>query len=179
MKYLADNQMIPEDACLRMIVGTDEEESWRCIRYYLDHAETLPQVSVVPDANFPLLYCEKGLLDFDLTSAETSDEKAEIQIVELKGGRSRNIVPDEASCLLKCEDPEKTAENLELLEQVTVEIADGFLETVRQRDQYTLHEPGKRLQRSFLSFGNTGTVRGKTFPCFLYEAVSSGCWNGL
>ena len=32
MKYLADNQMIPEDACLRMIVGTDEEESWRCIR---------------------------------------------------------------------------------------------------------------------------------------------------
>ena len=127
MKYLADNQMIPEDACLRMIVGTDEEESWRCIRYYLDHAETLPQVSVVPDANFPLLYCEKGLLDFDLTSAETSDEKAEIQIVELKGGRSRNIVPDEASCLLKCEDPEKTAENLELPEQVTVEIADGFL----------------------------------------------------
>ena len=96
-------------------------------RYYLDHAETLPQVSVVPDANFPLLYCEKGLLDFDLTSAETSDEKAEIQIVELKGGRSRNIVPDEASCLLKCEDPEKTAENLELPEQVTVEIADGFL----------------------------------------------------
>lgn len=84
-------------------------------------------VSVVPDANFPLLYCEKGLLDFDLTSAETSDEKAEIQIVELKGGRSRNIVPDEASCLLKCEDPEKTAENLELPEQVTVEIADGFL----------------------------------------------------
>ena len=127
MKYLADNQMIPEDACLRMIVGTDEEESWRCIRYYLDHAETLPQVSVVPDANFPLLYWEKGLLDFDLTSAETSDEKAEIQIVELKGGRSRNIVPDEASCLLKCEDPEKTAENLELPEQVTVEIADGFL----------------------------------------------------
>ena len=127
MKYLADNQMIPEDACLRMIVGTDEEESWQCIRYYLDHAETLPQVSVVPDANFPLLYCEKGLLDFDLTSAETSDEKAEIQIVELKGGRSRNIVPDEASCLLKCEEPEKTAENLELPEQVTVEITDGFL----------------------------------------------------
>lgn len=93
MKYLADNQLIPKDTCLRMIVGTDEEESWQCIRYYLDHAEILPQVSIVPDANFPLLYCEKGLLDFDLSSVESVDERAEIQIVELKGGRSRNIVP--------------------------------------------------------------------------------------
>lgn len=62
MKYLADNQLIPKDTCLRMIVGTDEEESWQCIRYYLDHAEILPQVSIVPDANFPLLYCEKDFL---------------------------------------------------------------------------------------------------------------------
>ena len=90
MKYLADNQLIPKDTCLRMIVGTDEEESWQCIRYYLDHAEILPQVSIVPDANFPLLYCEKGLLDFDLSSVESVDERAEIQIVELKGGRSRD-----------------------------------------------------------------------------------------
>lgn len=95
-----------------MIVGTDEEESWQCIRYYLDHAEILPQVSIVPDANFPLLYCEKGLLDFDLSSVESVDERAEIQIVELKGGRSRNIVPDEASCLLKCEDPKAAVKAL-------------------------------------------------------------------
>ena len=127
MKYLADNQLIPKDTCLRMIVGTDEEESWQCIRYYLDHAEILPQVSIVPDANFPLLYCEKGLLDFDLSSVESVDERAEIQIVELKGGRSRNIVPDEASCLLKCEDPKAAVKSIALPEQVTAKITDGFL----------------------------------------------------
>lgn len=110
-----------------MIVGTDEEESWQCIRYYLDHAEILPQVSIVPDANFPLLYCEKGLLDFDLSSVESVDERAEIQIVELKGGRSRNIVPDEASCLLKCEDPKAAVKSIALPEQVTAKITDGFL----------------------------------------------------
>lgn len=127
MKYLADNQLIPEDTSLRMIVGTDEEESWQCIRYYLEHAKALPQVSIVPDANFPLLYCEKGLLDFDLSSVEAVNERAEIQLVELKGGRSRNIVPDEASCLLKCENPEMAAESIEFPEQVSAEITDGFL----------------------------------------------------
>ena len=127
MKYLADNQLIPEDTCLRMIVGTDEEESWQCIRYYLDHVENLPQVSIVPDANFPLLYCEKGLLDFDLSSIAYVDEKAEIQLVDLRGGRSRNIVPDEASCLLKCQDPQSIMKELILPEQVTAEIADGFV----------------------------------------------------
>ena len=31
------------------------------------------------DANFPLLYCEKGLLDFDLSSDIAMNEKAQIQ----------------------------------------------------------------------------------------------------
>lgn len=127
MKYLADNQLIPDDVSLRMIIGTDEEESWQCIRYYLNHTDTLPEVSIVPDANFPLLYCEKGLLDFDLSSDIAMNEKAQIQLVELKGGRSRNIVPDEAVCLLKCENPEVTAQTMVLPKQVTAKICDGFL----------------------------------------------------
>ena len=58
---------------------------------------------------------------------ESVDERAEIQIVELKGGRSRNIVPDEASCLLKCEDPKAAVKSIALPEQVTAKITDGFL----------------------------------------------------
>lgn len=39
MKYLMDEGKIPEGACLRLIVGTNEEESWGGINYYKSQAD--------------------------------------------------------------------------------------------------------------------------------------------
>ena len=129
MKYLLDAGKIPADACIRMIIGANEEESWQCIRHYLEQAETLPALSFVPDGSFPLISCEKGLLDFDLCSADIPDHHAPVRLVSLEGGTSRNIVPSSASCCLECKDAQTVAAQLSDLPGIAVQ-AEGHQVTV-------------------------------------------------
>lgn len=102
MKYLLDEGKIPDGACLRLIVGTNEEESWGGINYYKSQVDKLPDYSIVPDGYFPLIYCEKGLIDFDLRQSFTDDETADIRLKELHGGSGRNVVAGKAYCTLEC-----------------------------------------------------------------------------
>ena len=48
-----------------MIIGTDEESDWRCVNHYFKHEE-MPTVGFAPDADFPIIFAEKGISDFDL-----------------------------------------------------------------------------------------------------------------
>jgi succinyl-diaminopimelate desuccinylase len=74
---------------LRFIFGTDEETLWRCINRY-KQKEALPNMGFSPDASFPLIYAEKGLLQLHL---ECSNESK----VRLAGGSAFNAVPDSIS----------------------------------------------------------------------------------
>lgn len=96
MKYLMDEGRIPATACLRMIVGTNEEEAWGGISYYKEHVDRLPDYSIVPDGYFPLVFCEKGLLDFDLTIPSKGAAGGTAAVRELAGGSGRNVVAGSA-----------------------------------------------------------------------------------
>ncbi|MGN0718636.1 MAG: Sapep family Mn(2+)-dependent dipeptidase [Anaerovoracaceae bacterium] len=98
MKYLMDENKLPEGTSLRMIVGTNEEELWGGINYYVEKADRLPDCSIVPDGYFPLVFCEKGLLDIYFETS-LSSEKA-VKVVRLEGGSGRNVVPGSAVCVL-------------------------------------------------------------------------------
>ncbi|WP_324822148.1 Sapep family Mn(2+)-dependent dipeptidase [Sinanaerobacter sp. ZZT-01] len=97
MKYLKENNLIPKGTSLRMILGTDEEELWRGIQYYTAHADRLPDCSIVPDGYFPVVFCEKGLLDFNL-DFHIKECESEASLVEFRGGAGRNVVPSDAVC---------------------------------------------------------------------------------
>ncbi|MEG2785410.1 MAG: dipeptidase PepV [Anaerovoracaceae bacterium] len=101
MKYLLDNDKIPDKASIRMIVGTNEEEDWKGIEYYVENTKILPNVSIVPDGYFPLIFCEKGLIDFDMRKPIKVNNDAPVKILELKGGTGRNIVAAKASCKIE------------------------------------------------------------------------------
>lgn len=70
---------------VRFIFGTDEENLWRCINRYMEREEK-PTMGFTPDSKFPMIYAEKGLLQFNLIGPEGG--------VELKGGDAYNAVPD-------------------------------------------------------------------------------------
>jgi len=78
----------PFNKRVRFIFGTDEELLWRGIRRYREHEE-LPTAGFSPDANFPLVYAEKGLLQCHLET----DSRAP---VKLSAGEALNAVPDVA-----------------------------------------------------------------------------------
>lgn len=92
---------LPLNKRVRMIIGTDEESNWRCVDHYFKHEE-MPALGFAPDADFPIIYAEKGIADFDLImrplAAEEGDFDAEV--TEFSAGRRYNMVPDFASASL-------------------------------------------------------------------------------
>lgn len=120
VRQLKDDGKIPADVTVRIIVGTNEEEDWNDIPYYLQKADFLPSVSIVPDAMFPLIYCEKGLYDIDLiygpddkTNILTDNGTVHIFLEELTCGSARNSVASGAKAVLVVND--KTAGQVALL----------------------------------------------------------------
>ena len=71
---------------VRFIFGTDEETLWRCINRYKEKEE-LPGMGFSPDARFPLIFAEKGLLQLHLEGANRSG-------LRIAGGSAFNAVPD-------------------------------------------------------------------------------------
>ena len=96
MKYLMDQNLIPPGRRICMIVGTDEEEGFGGIKYHGEHCQ-FPAFSFIPDASFPLIYGEKGMLDFDLTYP-LGRRETPLCLKELSGGDGRNMVPSWAAC---------------------------------------------------------------------------------
>ncbi len=83
---------------LRVILGADEESGFQCVKYYFAHEE-MPVTGFTPDADFPLVYAEKGIANAILTApAPPGGEK--IHVVRFQGGLRANMVPDSAEAVL-------------------------------------------------------------------------------
>jgi len=72
----------------RFIFGTDEETHWRGIKRYVEEQE-VPRFSFTPDASFPVIFAEKGLLQLSIKSNEGVPYTFE-------GGTTLNAVPESA-----------------------------------------------------------------------------------
>lgn len=94
MKMIKDNG-IKLNKTVRLILGTDEESGMRGIKRYLEK-EKMPDIGFAPDAEFPLIYAEKGIYSFDVVGEFEDD-----LIQSLKAGERYNVVPDECVVVLK------------------------------------------------------------------------------
>jgi putative dipeptidase len=77
------------DKRIRFIFGTDEETLWRCLARY-GELEEVATMGFAPDAEFPLTYAEKGLLQVKL-HGQGSD------VLDFHSGDAFNVVPGKAS----------------------------------------------------------------------------------
>ncbi|MBN9655417.1 dipeptidase PepV [Halobacillus sp. GSS1] len=93
MKILKEQGFQPKKR-IRLILGTDEERDWKGIDYYFKN-ETMPSLGFTPDASFPVIHAEKGLLDSYFTYPVPKDE-GETKVISVHGGDRLNMVPDEA-----------------------------------------------------------------------------------
>ena len=109
MKFLEDYKLIPDNCRIKMIIGTDEEEDWESISYYLQQKPELPSFSIVPDANFPVIYCEKGLVNLELTlpigDAAKEQREGSFNTTQLSGGERSNVVAANAMCRIESSNP--------------------------------------------------------------------------
>lgn len=85
---------------VRMIIGTDEESDWRCVDHYFAKEE-MPTMGFAPDADFPIIYAEKGIADLTLQQTRNGeDDNGELMLQSFHSGRRYNMVPDAAEVIL-------------------------------------------------------------------------------
>lgn len=98
---------------VRVIFGCSEETGGPDVEHYLK-LEKAPVSGFTPDAYFPAIYAEKGLMSFDLAKDLSADLQAEpredISIISIQGGTAYNIVPDKVVARIQATDPDQVRE---------------------------------------------------------------------
>ena len=89
MKRLLASGFMPSKR-IRLILGTDEERTCSCVETYAELGE-IPSFAITPDAEFPVIYAEKGILHVKIVNSSPSTLKA-------IGGSAANMVPASCSC---------------------------------------------------------------------------------
>jgi len=98
MKALKDEGFNPP-CTIRLILGLDEESGSECMEYY-KKKEKNPDTGFTPDAKFPVIYAEKGILHITLEGLTDSEiyEGFNVRLIKLKGGERANMIPAECEC---------------------------------------------------------------------------------
>lgn len=96
---------LPISNRVRIILGTDEESGWKGITHYFEKQEA-PEYAVTPDANFPIIYAEKGIISYKITTKRRAQCCGKVSVRELRAGTAPNVVPEDAHAKLEVRDNE-------------------------------------------------------------------------
>lgn len=97
MDYCTKNS-ISINKRIRLILGLNEERDWRCIDYYKAHEE-IPSIGFSPDADFPCIYAEKGLISPFLIMDYSNFLDKDIVLKNINcNDNPLNVVPKYCSC---------------------------------------------------------------------------------
>lgn len=99
MKALKDAGYEPHRK-IRLILGLDEETGWKGIEYYFDKVEA-PTFGITPDADFPVINGEKGIMFFELARKLSKGSSKGLQLSRLSGGEAPNMVPGSARAVIR------------------------------------------------------------------------------
>ncbi|ODA15944.1 dipeptidase PepV [Geobacillus thermoleovorans] len=162
MKIIRDLGL-PLGKRVRLIIGGDEESDWRCVEHYFRHEE-MPDVGFAPDADFPIIHAEKGIIDADLAYRPLESAEAEgLALASFRAGRRYNMVPDAAEAVV--EGAGWTEELLGLYEQFCRE--RGVKGSMRQSEGAVV------FQLEGVSAHGAEPERGKNAGVYLAQFLAS------
>ncbi len=82
---------------VRIIVGSDEERTCGCMHEYATNPDAImPDLGFTPDADYPAIFAEKGILQVKFTGAGVNGVKAQ-------GGFAANMVPAAAKIIFEAD----------------------------------------------------------------------------
>ena len=125
---------------IRLILGLNEERDWKCINYYKEHEES-PSFGFSPDADFPCIYAEKGLLSTYIIQDYSGYKNEKIEITNIDcNSNPINVVPKYFKVDLKV----KNIEKLELIEYIKENIRENNfnIEIEEKNDRISLVSHG-------------------------------------
>lgn len=156
---------IPLKREVRMILGTDEESGWECMKYYKAHCD-MPRSGFSPDASFPVINTEKGQIRVDVIAKPS---KEGLQVLQLYTGERSNVIPGKCLATVKAEkDLIEKAQSYakEMNCELAVSYADGIvtLETKGKPGHAAMPEGGRSavglMLRLLDRLGVQGAIKG-------------------
>lgn len=144
---------------VRLILGLNEERDWKCINYYKNHEEW-PTIGFSPDADFPCIYAEKGVLSVYIQDDYSSylNEPLIIEKIDCKGN-AINVVPKECSVQIRINN-----------EQIDIDSLYNYV-----LDQIEAYQPNinvKKLDNNNLEIVSFGTSAHAAHPELGDNAIS-------
>lgn len=127
LKAIKDSNL-PLSKRVRVIFGTNEETGCGEMEYYNSH-EKAPISGFTPDAEYPIIYGEKGITIFDAVKDLNNKGCGEVAVKYMKGGQRANMVPDYCEAGIE-------AKNTEFVVKAVKEFAEktGFKLTTELTD---------------------------------------------
>ena len=110
---------------IRVIVGIDEESGSRCMERYLE-TEEVPSCSFSPDAAFPIINAEKGIMNcYFEKEFGGATKNGEPRLLSMNGGIRYNVVPDRAEAVFDGVFSGEDAKKLASLDGIVVKSIGG------------------------------------------------------
>ena len=90
---------LPLERRIRVIFGTDEENGSSCVKYYKEQGEEIPASGFTPDAEYPCIFCEKGMSRFRLGKKMVNGGNS--KVLFFQGGTAANVVTPKCTLLVE------------------------------------------------------------------------------
>ena len=117
MKALKDAGVLTEKR-VRLILGLDEEINWTGMKYYMERVE-MPAFGFTPDADFPVIHGEMGILIFELVKKINKSLKPGVSLRSVVGGQAANMVADSARAVITADNYDAIKDTLANFHQKT------------------------------------------------------------
>ena len=85
---------------VRVLFGCNEETGARDLKYYLANGGEIPVMGFTPDAEYPVINGEKGIIN--VTYSHSYRQTGELKLISIQGGTAANVTPAYARAKLSC-----------------------------------------------------------------------------
>lgn len=89
---------LPLKRRVRIIFGLNEETGSKCVKHYVEKGEEIPVAGFTPDAEYPIINGEKGIVTCKYKRKLTS--QGDIILKSIRGGIAPNVVPDYSEAVI-------------------------------------------------------------------------------
>ena len=86
---------------IRLIFGCNEETGAQDMKYYLKNGGQIPVMGFTPDAEYPVINGEKGIIN--VTFERDYRQSGPLKLIRIQGGTAANVVPAAARAEVACE----------------------------------------------------------------------------
>lgn len=119
---------IPLKKRVRIIFGLNEETGSECVKHYINIGEEIPVAGFTPDAEYPIINGEKGIVTCEYKK-NIDQKNAKVILKSINGGIAPNVVPEyaKAEVVVDKDTREKLKDIAQNIKEIEIEEKAEFI----------------------------------------------------